>query len=288
MSSYNEKNAIRSFLKRMLTSVLLIVGGVYLALTVLLFLFQERIIFHPSSGVESDPSMLGMPFEEVVLTADDGVKSSAWFIPADSPVATVLFCHGNAGNISHRLDTIKSFHDMGLNVMIFDYRGYGRSEGTISERGLGLDAAAAYDYLLKERKLSEENIVVVGRSFGGAVAAKLAATRRPAALILESAFTSIPDMGSAHYPFLPTALLTRYKLSTKDWIKRANCPKLIAHSPGDEIVPYKQGRRLYELASEPKTFLELRGDHNNCYFEDPNYVRGVKAFVTKAFVESSQ
>ncbi|MCP4047209.1 MAG: alpha/beta hydrolase, partial [Gammaproteobacteria bacterium] len=185
-----------------------------------------------------------------------------WYVPTEQARATVLFLHGNAGNISHRLDSIAIFRELGLDVLIIDYGGYGQSEGKPSEKGTYLDARAAWEYLLSERQLAADEIVIFGRSLGGAVASNLAAQTTPAAVILESTFTSAPDMAHRLYPFLPARLLTRMKYSAKENVKSLSSPLLVAHSEQDEIIPYDMGESIFAAAPEPKQMLVLTGDHN--------------------------
>lgn len=266
----------------MLTSLVTIIVILYLGLTLLLFLFQARFIYFPTRRLEASPARIGLAYESVTLVTEDGVKLSAWFIPAPEARGALLFFHGNAGNISHRLTSIEQFHRLGLHVFIIDYRGYGQSEGQPTEAGTYRDAAAAWRYLTEERGFKPEQIVIFGRSLGGAVGAWLAQNQPPAALILESTFTSIPDMAARQFPFLPTRLLARIRYNTLERLPQVTCPVLIIHSPADEIIPYSHGRRLFEVANEPKAFLELQGGHNEGFMlSSPAYEAGLEAFIAK-------
>jgi fermentation-respiration switch protein FrsA (DUF1100 family) len=187
---------------------------------------------------------------------------NAWYVPAKNENGVVLFCHGNAGNISDRLDSIKIFHDLGQSVLIFDYRGYGKSGGKISEKGTYLDAEAAWDYLVQVKHKQPGEIVLFGRSLGAAVAAETALRKNPAGLILESTFMSIPAIARKYYPWLPVKFIAKYRYATVDKVGLIKCPKLIIHSKTDEIIPFEHGLNLYEKASPPKEFLEIRGGHN--------------------------
>ena len=242
--------------------ILLGLIGLYVAIAALLYVFQSHFIYFPAREIHSTPHDIGLSFEAVDFESEDGVRLSGWLVPAKKPRAVLLFCHGNGGNISDRLPYIEIFHGLDLSVFIFDYRGYGQSRGKPSEQGTYLDAEAAWDYLTRQRSIPEAHIVVLGKSLGGAIAARLAMGHGPAGLILQSAFTSVPDMASTLYPFLPARLLARYGYTTGDYVRRLSCPILVIHSSEDEIVPYSHGRRLYEMANEPKEFLEIRGDHN--------------------------
>jgi len=192
----------------------------------------------------------------------------------------VLFCHGNAGNISHRLESIEIFHRLGLNIFIFDYRGYGQSEGKPTEQGTYEDASVAWRYLTQQRQVNPNEIIVFGRSLGGAVASWLAQSHSPGALILESTFTSLADIAASLYPYLPVRLLLRFKYNTAEYLGKVNCPVLIVHSRDDEIMPFSHGCRLFEMASEPKKFLEISGTHNEGFIiSGKDYEKGLNAFI---------
>ena len=264
----------------MLTA-LLTIAGFYLILLVALYVFQARLVYFPLRQLTATPRDCRMAYEEVDLTAADGTKLSAWFVPAAEPRGVVLVCHGNAGNISHRLDTLDVFHRLRLSVLLFDYRGYGQSEGSPSEEGTYQDAEAAWSYLVKERGIAPGEIVVFGRSLGGAIAARLAAQHPPRALILESTFTSLPDVAAKIYFFLPVRLLARFRYDTAASVREAACPILIVHSPQDELIPYAHGRALFEAAGEPKAFLEITGSHNGGFVQTgQRYVDGLDRFLT--------
>ena len=263
-------------------SVILILITFYVLLMLFLYFRQASFVFfpnQPSRALLSSPADIGLQYQDVMLQTKDKVKLHAWFVPNPNAKAVVLICHGNAGNISHRLDTIKTFYDMGLAVFIFDYRGYGQSEGRESEKGTYLDARAAFDYLLLSYKA--EQIALFGRSLGGAVASELATKVSPAVLILESTFRSVPDMGAEHYPFLPVRLLSRIRYDTYRRLPQIKVPVFILHSPDDETIPYTHGRALYEVANEPKQFMDLRGDHNGGFLITSGYAEEIKRFLLK-------
>jgi len=267
---------------RTLRDVLIIVAGVYAVLCTVLYFMQAGLVFHPDPEIETTPEQIHLAFEDVTLTAGDGVRAHGWYIQAEQAVGTVLFCHGNAGNISHRIDTIWTLNRLGMNVLIFDYRGYGRSEGTPTEAGTYLDAEAAWKHLVEARGIAPGRIIIHGRSLGGAVAAHLAQSHTPAGLVLESTFSSIPDMGARLYPIFPVRLLSKFCYATADYAATTRCPILCIHSPDDDIVPYEQGRRVFEAAREPKRFLKLRGSHNSGYLESSDvYEPALKAFFTE-------
>ncbi len=258
----------------------------YGALMLRVYLLQERLLFHPdqpSRVISATPAKINLAFEEVRLSTPDKVELYGWFVPAPRRAVNpkvILFFQGNAGNISHRLDSIRIFHDLGCAVLIVDYRGYGRSTGTISEPGLYLDGETAWLHLVRDRNYAPGDIVIFGRSLGGAVAARLARGRRPHALIIESAFTSVPDMAASLYPFLPARWLSRYRFDTLGQLAGVVCPVLVVHSRDDDVVPYSHGRRLFDAARSPKQFLELRGDHGQGFLlSGSHYSNGLQRFL---------
>lgn len=237
----------------------------YLALATILYFMQPKFLYSPTREVFSTPAELGLDFEDVVFKSDDGLDLAGWYVPVENPKFTVLFCHGNGGNIAHRLDSINIFHNLGLNCFIFDYRGYGDSRGKPDEEGTYKDAMAAYKWLNDEKKIPAENIIIFGRSLGGSIAAYLATKVKAGGLVVESAFTSYVDMGKEYYPYMPVRWFARFGYKTIDYIKNIHCPVMLIYSRNDEIVPYKFGLELYEAANEPKEFIEIFGGHNDCF-----------------------
>ncbi len=271
-------------------SILLLALGLYLALGLLLFLFQGRLLYYPnlpSRAIVGTPERIGLAYEPVEIVTDDGIRLDGWFVPATTePRGALLFFHGNAGNISHRLDSLRIFHDLGLAVLIFDYRGYGRSDGWVSERGTYLDAAAAWRYLTEQRRIPEDEIVFFGRSLGAAIAAHLATEHEPKALILESSFTSVADFAASQYWMYPVRWLVRFHYDAREYLGSVACPVLIVHSRDDEIIPFRHGRDLFADANEPKEFLELRGGHNDGFLASgPDYIGGMDVFLSKYLAE---
>jgi pimeloyl-ACP methyl ester carboxylesterase len=249
---------------RILKSVAFIVFASYVGLMLLMFVFQSRYVYYPSNKLVAEPRDIGLEYEDLMLDTRDGGKINAWFVPAPSGRnrGCILFCHGNAGNISHRLSTIEMFHDLGFATLIFDYRGYGRSTGRPSEKNTYADAAAAWDYLTAPGRYRPEQVVVFGRSLGGAVAAWLAAEKTPGMLIIESTFTSLPQLGQQVYPYLPVKLLARIRYNTLERLQHVACPVVIVHSPDDDLIPFSHGEALFEAALEPKLMVTLAGGHN--------------------------
>jgi len=277
---------------RSLLVMLAVAAAVYALLGLLLYLFQGSMVFLagvPGRALEASPADLGLEYEEVSIDTDDGERLHGWHVPAGpggigEARGTLLFFHGNAGNISHRLDSIAIFNRLGLDVLIVDYRGYGLSTGRPTEAGTYRDAQAAWNYLRQGRGVAADRIVVFGRSLGGAVGAWLAsqlpAEETPAAVIIESSFSSGADMARRLYPIFPARLLTRLKYPVVDYAARLRSPLLVVHSRDDEIIPYAMGRAIFEAAPQPKTFLELRGDHNaGFWISREGYTAGLEAFL---------
>lgn len=257
--------------------MLLYVGAalvaVYAGFGLVLLFSQARLLYRPIRDVAFTPEDVGLDFEDVTFQTQDGVALNGWYVAADGASFTVLFCHGNAGNIMHRLDTVSLFHSLGLNCFVFDYRGYGRSEGRPTEVGTYRDARAAYDWLTQRKGVAAEQIVLFGRSLGGSIAAHLAGQVETRAVVVESAFTSYPDMGARMYPYMPVRLFARFRYDTRAHLARARCPVLVMHSPEDELVPFEFGRRLFEAAREPKRFVEITGGHNDGFLTSGDLYR---------------
>lgn len=250
---------------RLMWQALGILAAAYGGLLLAVYFFQSRLVFFPETEREivATPSQIGLPYEDIQLKTSDGISLHGWYIPAPQPRGTVLFLHGNAGNISHRLDSVRMFHRLGYNTLIFDYRGYGSSSGAPTEQGTYRDAEAAWRYLAEQRHVPVCRIVLFGESLGGAIAAWLAARQKPAALVIASGFTSVPDLGQQLYPYLPVRWLARIRYDTRKYLRTVTAPVLIAHSPEDDIIPFEHGRELYAASNPPKQFLELAGGHND-------------------------
>ena len=254
-----------------------------LVLLVLLMLFEETFIFRPMKYPAGFGKVEGLELEDAWFEAEDGTKLHGWYVPHEDPRALVLYCHGNAGNITHREDILRALHDrVGVSVLIFDYRGYGRSEGRPDEQGVSADARAARAWLARRESIPEgeaaEKIVLMGRSLGGAVAVDLAATDGARALVLESTFTSAPDMAGHIFPWLPVRPFVRAKFDSLGKIGDYHGPLLQSHGDADSIIPFELGRRLFEAANEPKRFVTLQGfDHND--FQPSTYYDQLTDFI---------
>jgi len=268
--------------------LLLLPAVAYGALALWIALTQSRLLYLPdlpARDLTTTPDQAGLAWEPVRLTTADGLGLGAWYLPAEGADTALLFLHGNAGNRGHRLDSLRLFHDLGLAVLILDYRGYGDSEGKPSEAGTRRDARAGWDYLVGSRGFDPEWIIIFGRSLGGAVAARLAAdlaveAAPPRALVLESTFTSVPDLGAELYPWLPVRLISRLRYDTLGLMAHIDVPVLVVHSREDEIIPFAHGERLFAAAHGPKRLLPLRGGHNTGYhLSRATYRAGLAAFL---------
>ena len=255
----------------------------YCAMCVFVLVRQSRYVYYPDRTVALTPGYFKIPYESVTFRASDGETIAAWWVPPGRegvPTGdTVLLCHGNAGDIGDRIDSVRTFHQLGLGVLVFDYRGYGDSSGKPTEEGTYRDARAAWDYLVRERGLDAGSVVIFGRSLGGSVATWLATQVRPKALVIESTFTSAADMARKMFWFLPR-FICRFGYDSLARIGTVNCPVIVAHSRDDEMIPYSHGERLFEAAAEPKRFVSMRGGHNAGGFDgDPDYQRVFMKFL---------
>ena len=286
-----------SFSWRLARIILLLVVG----LTIFIMAFEDKFIYFPAKypdgfwEIENVPAREGeiIPkIEDCYFNTGDGLRLHGWYctphLKASGSLERVpgemvlLWFHGNAGNISYRYDMIRAMMTLPVQVLIIDYRGYGKSEGKPGEQGLYLDARAAWNYLVIERAVPPARIIIFGKSLGGVPAIDLASQVEAAGLIVQSSFTSAADMAAAVIPFLPRILL-HTKMNSIGKIGVVHCPKLFIHSRADEVVPYELGRRLYEAAPEPKEFYEVKGSaHNSTYI-----VGGTAYFdALRRFIES--
>jgi fermentation-respiration switch protein FrsA (DUF1100 family) len=243
-------------------------------------LLEDRFLYYPDRTLRATPRDVGLDFEELSLEAADGVRLQAWHVPAAAPTrARLLFFHGNAGNIGDRVEHALHLRRLGLDVLLLEYRGYGQSGGRPSEKGLYLDAQAALAWSVKRGGRQ----ILFGESLGGAVAIDLAAQGRCDALIVQSTFTSVPDMAAAVFPWLPFRPPLRNRFASIEKIPRVTCPKLLLHGDADEIVPFAQGQALHRTARDPKQLIVLQGaHHNDTWLVRPNeYFGGIDAFLRR-------
>lgn len=274
-------------MRQVLTGVVVVASVVAAAVVALLglaFFRQEALIYFPDRHLRFTPADLGMAFEDVRLRTTDRVTVAAWWIPAPNGRGALIFCHGNAGNMGDRVEKLRLFHDLGLSVLAFDYRGYGASEGKPSEEGTARDMDAAVAYVRDAIGVPLGRTVFYGESLGGAVAIEAAVRFPPAALVAESTFTSARGMARRHYPFVPS-FLVRVGYDSPSRVGALACPKLILHGPRDTIVPFKMGEALFRAAPEPKRFAALVGDHNSGgILESPEACRALAELLDAALM----
>lgn len=245
--------------------------------------FEWKQLFKPSRLIEATPAAVGLEFEDVAFVSEDDTQLHGWWIPCERARGAVIYCPGNSGNVSQRIGLAADYQRLGLNALLFDYRGYGRSLGLPTEKGTYRDARAAYE-VVRARYGDVENppVVVHGQSLGGAVAIQLSLDKPVRGLMVESTFTRILDMGRWLYPWLPVKWFSRYHYDSQAKVPRLQIPKLFAHSREDDRVPYEFGRRLFESASEPKAFVELSGGHDEAgWGNSPDYWKAVEQFLDR-------
>jgi uncharacterized protein len=261
--------------------ILFLGAGALLLMTT--HILERMFIYFPEQEMAGDPAQLGLQYLDVHATTRDGVSVHGWFVPQAGARHTLLIFHGNAGNISHRLHWMQMLHELGVHVMIIDYRGYGRSEGRPFEKGLYFDARAAYDWWLKERAADKSKLILVGESLGGAVCIDLAAEVPVDGIIIQSTFTNAWDMAKTMMPLGLLQPLTGARFDSAAKIGKIRCPKLFIHGDQDEIVPFRLSRMLYEMAPPPKTFYSVPGaGHNDLlWVAGPAYLQQLRTFLAQ-------
>lgn len=269
----------------LLKSAIRITLGVLVGATLFLVFSEKRLIYYPAAEVEVTPKALGLPFEEVAIDVEPGVKLHGWFISAakEPSVATVLFSHGNAGNIADRLDRVLRWRELGADFLLYDYRGYGRSTGSPDEEGTYRDGRAAYDYLVKSRHVDPARLVLMGESLGCAVSIQLAIERKAAGLVIEAPFASIAHMANAIYPFLPLGSFIRTRYENVRKIPQLKMPLFVVQGTRDEVIPVSQGKMVFDAAPEPKQYLAIEGAHHNDVYVvgGEGYRRKLAEFVVR-------
>ncbi len=231
----------------------------------LITFFQDKLLFPLSKVMDRDPGAFGWEYEDLHLDVD-GYKTHGWYIPIENARGTVIFSHGNAGNLAGRLESISLLRHFKLNVLAYDYGGYGHSTGKPGEERIYNDIRAMWLWLTEVKGTPADEIVLFGRSMGGGPTAQLATEVDAAAVILESTFSSVPDAAKHHMPFVPR-FLVRHKFATVDKVANINSPLLVIHSHEDTLLPHKFGQAIFDAATEPKTFVEILGDHNVGFVE---------------------
>ena len=245
--------------------VIIFLFFLFIVYAVYLYFNQSKYVYFPTSDIVTTPSDSGLFYEDLMLKTSDGIKISAWYIHAENPKATLLFFHGNGGNISYRIEFIEMFYSLNISTFIIDYRGYGKSEGSPTEEGTYLDSEAAWDYLVNEKNTDPSSIVIYGKSLGGPIAARLAEKHNPAALILDSTFTSTKDIAVKLYPFLPVEKFLKFEYDTVRYLKGVDCPILIIHSIDDSYIPFSHAEKLFDTVDGEKELVETKGDHNTSF-----------------------
>jgi len=273
---------------RVIINLLIAAAVAYALMMLFVFLYQPRLVYFPQVEREltATPRAAGLDYEDVTLTTADNVKLHGWWVPSRNARGTILLMHGNAGNISHRLGYLTMFNRLGYSVLLFDYRGYGKSGGHPDEEGTYRDAEAAWLHLAATRNVAPRDIVMVAESLGGGVATWLALKYPPRALVLASTFRSVPDLGAQIYPWLPVRLLARITYDNLGRIAKVDAPVLIAHSRDDDVIPFAHGEALFAAAREPKQMLVLAGGHNDGFlFTRDAWIAAVGAFLDRIAIK---
>lgn len=273
--------------KRLLLDAGLVMAGlsiVYLGMCAFLFFKQDSYIYYPEKSITATPRTFGAPYEERFAKASDGVPVNYWLIKGRDPSGAVVFAHGNGGNLSDRVEKYILLSGMGLDVYAFDYRGYGKSGGEPSEEGFQRDIEAVLSEAAKDGYGGR--ILLYGESIGGAVAARAAAGRASAGLVLESSFTTAADMAGHYYPLFPVRIILKSRFDALSSVRSCDCPVLVLHSPDDDIVPYRMGRELFEAAGKRGSFFDLKGGHNDGgILDSPEAAKRLRKFVGEVLPE---
>jgi pimeloyl-ACP methyl ester carboxylesterase len=275
----NQKTKKTHRLKKLLIRIVRIITIAYSTLLIGFYFFQSKLVFVPTKGLQSTPKEIGLDFTTHIIGKD---QVYSWFIPAkDKNAMTVMICHGNAGNISNRLATIDFYHrQIGVNVMIFDYSGYGKTPGKVSEEKTYQNSQAVFDYLVNSLNISPNRIVVDGRSLGGAVAIDLATKRKFRGLIVQSTFTSIYDMAKSMFSILPGKWIQHIFYDSFSKVDKISCPILHLHSPDDQIIPYEMSQKLFKKMPGPKQFVKIHGRHNSGWIDSMEiYEPAINSFI---------
>lgn len=264
---------------KFLKHILIIFLGTYVVLILYSYFFQKKLIFYPTKTYTPPPAHLTI--EEIFIPTPDGERLYGWWMAPDAGEKVVLYFNGNAGNLTDRTFRLEMFNNLGLGALLFDYRGYGKSTGKIQkEQDLYVDGLAVWEFLTKDKNILPADIILWGRSLGGAVATEIAQHKDVAALILEATFFTLPEVGRHHFWYLPVKTLLKFRFENSQKINNIKVPVLIIHSRQDEIIPFSQGEKLFKIAPQPKVFLELSGSHNTDIFESYEvYIKGLQDFI---------
>ncbi|MFK5913657.1 MAG: alpha/beta hydrolase [Woeseiaceae bacterium] len=267
-------------MRKLIYSILIASLLVLFVFNTYLYTTLPNIVFHPTNDVDVTPSDWELTFEDVTLELKNKTKIHGWYLPQPEAKKTILFFHGNGGNISHRGDSIYIFHKLKLNVLIMDYPGYGNSEGTPSEENIYQSASLAWKFLLTNKKINPKNIIIFGRSLGGVVAVDLASKVKAGGLILESTFSSIRDILKIIMPSLSNFIYLRYSMDSFNKIDKVDAPVLVIHSAEDEVIPVELGQKLFSGISSEKEFLYIEGSHNDGFMRSIRpYMQTLRRFI---------
>jgi alpha-beta hydrolase superfamily lysophospholipase len=258
--------------------------GVLGILYLMLRWFEHSQVYQPFRKLEASPTEMGRAFEDVRFKTGDGVELHGWFFPADtnSPRAQLAFliCHGNAGNISHRLGLCAALLKTGASVFVFDYRGYGNSAGRPGEEGTYRDAQAAHAWL-RQKGFRGEHSIAFGESLGGGVVSELALRETLGGVVLQSTFTSLPEIGAEVFPWLPVRWISTIKYDTHAKLPRIHVPVLVMHSRADDLARFQHAEKNFAAANEPKFFCELNGAHNDAAWESPAFHEAIEKLLKR-------
>jgi len=259
-----------------------VIVTIYAIKAIRLYRRQGEHVYNPRHELNGNPADQGLHYEDIHFRSADNTLLHGWFCPHANSHKVVLLLHGNAGNISDCISSLNIFTGLGYSCFVFDYRGYGQSEGQPDETGTYHDAEAAWEWLLRERRYAPRDVVILGRSLGAAISSWLASHHQPAAVILESTFTSLPDIAAETHRLVPARLMTRFNYNTLENTRKINSPILIVHSRDDIVIPYHHGQRLFAAANKPKTFLEISGSHAEGFLHSgQDYIDGLQGFLAK-------
>jgi fermentation-respiration switch protein FrsA (DUF1100 family) len=263
-----------------LYGLLAIIALIYAIKAVILYRRQGEHVYNPRRDFIGTPADVSLAYEDIHFRAADNTLLHGWYCPGPHDSKVILLFHGNTGNISDCLESLKMFATMGYSSFVFDYRGYGHSEGQPNEQGSYHDADAAWEWLLREKRYAPDDVIVIGRSLGAAIAAHVASHHRAAAIVFESTFTSLPDIAAETHRLVPARLMTRFNYNTLARIPRIHSPILIVHGREDRVIGFHHGERLYAAANDPKAFLEIDGDHATGFINSGHkYIQGLQDFL---------
>jgi len=266
----------------LLTIAVTAIVALYTVKAVRLYHRQAEHVYNPRRELSATPDSCGLTYQDVHFRSADKTLLHGWFCPCPHSQRAILLLHGNTGNISDCIASLKIFADLGFSSFVFDYRGYGHSEGHPDEQGTYHDAEAAWEWLLRERRYAPQDVVILGRSLGAAVGTWLASHHQAAAVVLESTFTSLPDIAAETHRLVPARWMTRYNYNSLERIPRIHSPIMIVHGRDDQVISYHHGQRLFAAANEPKTFMDIDGDHSTGFLHSGRrYIDGLQAFLNQ-------